>query len=212
MEAPFLNEPLDVRGLPSLPVEAFESLDPNYLRARLIADAIFAGIVIVGAGALTLVVSLWWLPLLIGVGLLSFTALTAWLQKIEVDRIGYLVRDKDFSFRSGVISRNITTVPFARVQHVSIDRGPLARSFGLATLQLRTAGDGLTVPGMSHDVALRLKALVTARAAAVAAEEYDEQYREEHAEPYVEEYSEPHAEPPAEDVASPEEGPIVGGR
>ena len=188
MEAPFLNEPLDVDGLPSVPAEAFESLDPNYLRVRLIADAIFASVVIVAAGALAAQVSRWWLPLLIAAGLLVLTALTALLQKIEVDHLGYLVRDKDFSFRSGAISRNVTTVPFARVQHVSIDRGPLARSFGLATLQLRTAGDGLTVPGMSHDVALRLKALVAARAATAAAEEYDE------------------------DVARPGEIPIVGDR
>jgi membrane protein YdbS with pleckstrin-like domain len=167
----FLNEPLDVTGLPSLAEHEFEPLHPNYLRVRLIGDAIFAGLVVIGAVVAAFLAS-WWPPLLIGAGLLVLTALTAWLQTIEVGHIGYLVRDQDFSFRSGVINRNVTTVPFARVQHVSIDRGPLARAFGLSTLAMRTAGDGLTVPGMGEEVATKLKALVVDRAAALADEEH----------------------------------------
>ena len=93
---------------------------------------------------------------------------------VEVAHLGYLVREKDFSFRKGVISRSVTTVPFARIQHVSIDRGPLARRFGLATLQMRTAGDGLTVPGIGHEAAQQLKALVVDRAGVAADEELAE--------------------------------------
>ncbi|MGH1491038.1 MAG: PH domain-containing protein [Acidimicrobiales bacterium] len=170
----FVNEPLDVTGLPLLESEEFESLHPNYLRVRLIGDAIFAGIVIIGAAVAAFLATWWWLPLIIGGVLLALTALAAWLQTIEVGHIGYLVREKDFSFRSGVINRNVTTVPFARVQHVSIDRGPLARAFGLATLAMRTAGDGLTVPGMGEEVAAKLKALVVDRAGALADAEYSD--------------------------------------
>jgi membrane protein YdbS with pleckstrin-like domain len=167
----FFNEPLDVAGLPRLEEEAFEPLDPNFLRVRWIADAIFAGIVVIAAVVLAFLVP-WWIPLAIGFGLLIVTALVAWLQRLEVDHLGYLVRDKDFSFRSGVISRNITTVPFARIQHVSIDRGPLARYFGMATMQMRTAGDGLTVAGMNYETAAKLKALVVDRAGVLAEEEF----------------------------------------
>ncbi len=172
LDEPFLNEPLDVAGLPSLNDTLFEPLHPNYLRVRLIGDAIFACLVVIGMVVAAFLATWWWLPLIIGGVLLALTALTAWLQTIEVGHIGYLVREKDFSFRSGVINRNVTTVPFARVQHVSIDRGPLARAFGLATLAMRTAGDGLTVPGMGEDVATRLKALVVDRAGALADEEH----------------------------------------
>lgn len=168
----FSNEPLDVTDLPSVDLEIFESLDPNYLRVRLIGDVIFAVIVVIASVVVATVVSWWWLPLAIGAGLLALTGLAAWLQTIEVGHIGYLVREHDFSFRRGVISQDVTTVPFARVQHVSIDRGPLARRFGMATLQMRTAGDGLTVPGISHDVAQRLKALVVDRAGALAEDEF----------------------------------------
>lgn len=160
----FVNDPVDVTGLPTVDEEDFESLDPNFLRVRLIGDAIFAGIVIVATVVAAVLAPWWWLPFLIGLGLLALTALVAWLQRLEVEHLGYLVRDKDFSYRRGVISREVTTVPFARVQHVSIDRGPLARSFGMATLQMRTAGDGLTIPGMNHETAVKLKELVADRA------------------------------------------------
>jgi uncharacterized protein len=108
----------------------------------------------------------------VGTAIVVLIGGVAWIQRLEISRLGYLVRERDFSFRRGVISRSVTTVPFARIQHVSIDRGPLARAFGLATLQMRTAGSvGLTVPGMEHGVAKRLKALVVDRAGALADDE-----------------------------------------
>ncbi len=180
-DEPFVNEPIDVAGLPRLPDDRFEPLDPRFLRIRLTGSAVAAAIVIVVAAVITLTVPdsspmPRWVPAVAAAGLLVLIGLIAWLQALEVSRLGYLVRDQDFSFRSGVISRSVVTVPFARIQHVSIDRGPLARAYGLATLQMRTAGSGgLTVPGMSHETALRLKALVADRAAAVADDELGEQ-------------------------------------
>lgn len=170
---PFSNEPLDVSELPTLDQEQFLALDPNYLRVRLIGDAIFAGLVVVGAVVLAFLVT-WWIPLVVAVALLALTGLAAWSQWLEVSHLGYLVREKDFSFRRGVISRAVTTVPFARVQHVSIDRGPIERYFGMATLDMRTAGGGLNVSGLSEETASQLKALVVDRAGAAAAEEQPE--------------------------------------
>ena len=175
----FSNEPIDVAGLPRLSEETFQPLDPRFLRIRWAADGIVALLVIVAAVVVTVALPEsspvpGWVPPLVGVALLALVGLTAWLQMVEVAHLGYLVREKDFSFRKGVISRSVTTVPFARIQHVSIDRGPLARRFGLATLQMRTAGDGLTVPGIGHEAAQQLKALVVDRAGVAADEELAE--------------------------------------
>ncbi|MEM7324306.1 MAG: PH domain-containing protein [Actinomycetota bacterium] len=169
-DEPFTNEPLDVDGLPALVEEEFLPLDPNYLRVRWIGDAIFAAVVTVAA-ITSAILSSSFVPLAAAAVLLLLTALTAWLQGLEVSHLGYLVRDKDFSYRRGIISRNVRTVPFARVQHVSIDRGPIERYFGMATLDLRTAGGGLTVGGLSEETANRLKVLVVDRAGVAAAEE-----------------------------------------
>lgn len=176
--AAFSNDPIDVGGLPRLPDEGWEPLDPRYLRSRWSGDAIFAAVVVVAAIIVT--VSLpadsvpRWIPGLVAIVLLALVALAAWLQWLEINRLGYLIRDHDFSYRNGVISRTVTTVPFARIQHVSIDRGPVARAFGLATLNLRTAGGGLVVPGVDHETAQRLKNLVADRAGALADDELTE--------------------------------------
>ncbi len=166
-DAAVTNEPIDVGDLPRLDETDFESLHPNYLRVRFIGDAVFAAIVVVAmiVGAFLLPI---WVPLVIGAVLLTLTALSAWLQRLEVAHIGYLVREKDFSYRHGVISRSVATVPFARVQHVSIDRGPLDRLFGLASLEMRTAGADISVPGIDTETAARLKALVVDRAGELA--------------------------------------------
>ena len=174
---PLTNEPIDVSGLPRLPDDRFEPLDPRYLRIRWASDAIVAVVVVLASVVATLAIPASssvprWLPATAAAGVLALIGLTAWLQWLEVSRLGYLVREQDFSFRSGVIGRSVVTVPFARIQHVSIDRGPLARAFGLATLQMRTAGSGgLTVPGMEVETAQRLKALVVDRAGALADDE-----------------------------------------
>lgn len=178
VDAEFRNDPIDVSGLPRLPDEGWEPLDPRYLRSRWSGDAIFAAVVAVAAIIITIALPAdsvpRWIPGLVAAVLLALVALIAWLQWLEINRLGYLIRDHDFSYRSGVISRTVTTVPFARVQHVSIDRGPVARAFGLATLNLRTAGSGLVVPGVDHDTAQRLKNLVADRAGALADDELTE--------------------------------------
>ena len=73
-----------------------------------------------------------------------------------------------------MIGRSVSTAPFSRVQHVSMKRGPIDRRYGLAVLQLRTAGGHITIPGLRHDVAERLKQMVTDRASALADAEQDE--------------------------------------
>lgn len=177
---PFLNEPIDVDGLPRLPDDRWEPLDPRYLRIRWSGDAIAAAVVLVVGLMLTIVIPASsgiprWVPGLVALVLLGLIALVAWLQWIEINRLGYLVREHDFSFRRGVIVRSVTTVPFARIQQVSIDRGPLARAFGLATLNMRTAGSGgLIVPGIANETAQRLKAMVADRAGALADDELSE--------------------------------------
>ena len=95
-------------------------------------------------------------------------------RRIEVHHMGFLVREQDVSFRSGVISRTVATAPFARVQHVAIHRGPLDRRFGLATLQMRTAGGSISIPGLRAELAETLKQLVADRASELAEAEVDE--------------------------------------
>lgn len=79
---------------------------------------------------------------------------------ISVPRKGYAVRAKDILYKSGVFWHTVTAVPFNRIQHVEKSSTPLERRFGIATLQLFTAGGtggDLKIHGLSADTAEKLR-------------------------------------------------------
>jgi len=72
---------------------------------------------------------------------------------------GYAVRDKDISYKTGLISRTTTTIPFNRVQHCDIKQGLISRYFGLSKLNVYTAGGAksdLSIPGLTSETAEKL--------------------------------------------------------
>ncbi|MEQ6124802.1 PH domain-containing protein [Pseudotenacibaculum sp. MALMAid0570] len=78
----------------------------------------------------------------------------------------YALREKDLSYKSGVIVKTITTVPFSRIQHVEIDEGPISRYFGLSSLSVYTAGDSsddLDISGIKKEEALRIKEFISSK-------------------------------------------------
>lgn len=164
------NEPIDVGGLPRLVDAVPTSPDPAYLRLKMAGSAVAAVVVLFGAIAAGIVAR----PIvgiIGGLGALVLVALNAWLRRIEVAHLGFVVRDHDVTLHSGVVSRSTATVPFARVQHVSIERGPLDRRYDLAAVQLRTAGGSITIPGLRNETAVTMKQLVAERAASLAENE-----------------------------------------
>ncbi|MGI9604833.1 MAG: PH domain-containing protein [Acidimicrobiales bacterium] len=166
----FSNPVVDVRGLPRLAETDFVGLHPNLLRVSLIGRAIFAVIVILVAGIAASQIDPSWIPIAVGAGVLALVCLSAALRSLELRHIAYQVREHDISFRHGVISRRVETLPFIRVQHARVNRGPIERSFGLATLQVNSAGPDLTIPGLSADDAARMKDLIVERAGALVEE------------------------------------------
>lgn len=164
MSEEFRNAPIDVSGLPQLSDEDFVSLDPRYLRVALIGKAIFAAIVVVICVVIATQVAKPWIPLLVMGVLLLLNALSAVLRSIEVAKLGYQVRDHDVSYRYGVITLTVETLPFRRVQHANLNSGAIERKFGLATLTISSAGSKVTIPGLAAADAERIRALVVERA------------------------------------------------
>lgn len=161
----FTNEPVDVSGLPQLADEHFVPVHPNFLRVSLIGSVVFAGIVlVVGIVTSVLLPSNNWIPLAVMAVLLVLTAVGAALTVLEVKNIAYQVRQHDLSYRTGVLTRTVETVPFVRVQHARVTQGPIQRAFGLATLAVNSAGPDLDIAGLGADDAERLRALVVERA------------------------------------------------
>ncbi|WP_299715056.1 PH domain-containing protein [uncultured Tenacibaculum sp.] len=78
----------------------------------------------------------------------------------------YVIRDQDITYKSGLITRKMVTVPFSRIQHVEIDEGMFSRFFKLASLSVYTAGDSsddLEIKGLSKEQALQIKEFISGK-------------------------------------------------
>jgi membrane protein YdbS with pleckstrin-like domain len=66
----------------------------------------------------------------------------------------YQVRSDSLYLKRGVLTRVTTVAPHVRIQHVDTRRGPLERSFGLATTVVYTAGSrgaDVSIPGLTPE-------------------------------------------------------------
>jgi membrane protein YdbS with pleckstrin-like domain len=78
----------------------------------------------------------------------------------------YALREKDISYKSGLLVKKLTTVPFSRIQHVETDEKPVSRIFGLSSLSVYTAGDSsddLVIKGITKETALKIKEFITTK-------------------------------------------------
>ena len=166
----FSNEPIPTDHLPRLNDDAFVSVDPRYLRVSLTGVALAATAVAVGTVIIAVQANQKVVPLLIGGGVLLLLGMVAVVRTLEVRRLAYQLREHDLSLRSGVITHRVESLPFSRIQHVNVRRGPIERSLGLATLQVSTAGPDISIPGLTQADAERIKLPVTERADVVADE------------------------------------------
>ena len=109
----------------------------------------------------------WWqsLGMMVVVWLLlgalgSFIAYRRWLSS------AWKLDDTGLHFRRGRLWRKEILVPRSRVQHLDIERGPIERHYGLASLVVHTAGTrhhALRIPGLPDEDAVALRdALVPA--------------------------------------------------
>lgn len=86
----------------------------------------------------------------------------------------YAIREKDIMFRSGLIWRKTTTIPFNRIQHSEIKEGPISKRYGLCTLLVFTAGGAqsdVKIPGLQKDEGVRIKDFILGKTIAYDEEE-----------------------------------------
>ncbi|MCA2212215.1 PH domain-containing protein [Wangella sp. NEAU-J3] len=71
-----------------------------------------------------------------------------WLHPFALRRIGAGLTDQVFVSRWGLLTRQLSVVPYARLQSVRVVQGPIQRRLGLATVYADTAGGR---SGTAHD-------------------------------------------------------------
>jgi membrane protein YdbS with pleckstrin-like domain len=78
-------------------------------------------------------------------------------------RLRYGLTDRLLQVVRGWLFHTDTIVPFVRVQHLDVTRGPLDKMFGTATLIVHTAGTRnsiVTVPGLAPDRAAEIRDII----------------------------------------------------
>ncbi len=159
---PFENTAIDPAALPAIEEVEFTGLEKDYLYMRLTATVLFF---LLTAGILTVLVFrtdvpawMYFLPW----GILLILMIPLQILGFRVK--GFALREKDVSYKSGLIWFRITSVPFNRIQHCEINQGPLGRLFNLASVRIYTAGGSssdLSISGLNRDRALKLRDYIT---------------------------------------------------
>ncbi|MGP5386698.1 PH domain-containing protein [Brachybacterium tyrofermentans] len=149
-----------------LGADLLKPVSRDLIRARYVAgiipDVIWL-LMVAGAIVAAVLTDLWWLGLL-GLIPLLILAQGLLLTPRRVRAIGYLDAEEDLTIASGIMFREVQTIPYGRVQSVTIDEGPVARRYGLAQITVSTAGDSTAVlPGLPRQEAERLRAMLTDR-------------------------------------------------
>ncbi|MFI7522035.1 PH domain-containing protein [Micromonospora globbae] len=75
-----------------------------------------------------------------GVGLTPPPSRARWLHPLGRNALGAGLHERVVAVRSGLLTRQLTLVPYARIQSVRVVQGPLQRRLGLATVHVDTAG------------------------------------------------------------------------
>lgn len=76
---------------------------------------------------------------------------------------GYALREHDISYRSGIIFPKVTTIPYNRIQQVSVEQNPMAKFFRLYSVEVVNGAQhlsSLTIPGLTEEMADQIKSLV----------------------------------------------------
>jgi hypothetical protein len=160
----FQNREIALDDLPDMDQLDWQPMHPRYARRLQVERALVVLVLLAGSALPYLFlrhvfspsVPLWLFVVLFAIPFLSWPLLS-------VPRRGYVVRDKDIVFKSGILWRSVTAVPFNRVQHVETSNTPLDRKFGLANLQIYTAGGSggdLKIFGLGADIAEQLRIFI----------------------------------------------------
>ncbi len=75
-------------------------------------------------------------------------------------RTRYLLREKDIHLQNGFMFWKMVSIAHNRIQHLEVRQGPVERHYGLASLNIYTAGtlgSDLKIPGLTLAQAQQLK-------------------------------------------------------
>ncbi len=167
MSPSFTNQSLSPGDLPTLKAIAFQPLEPAYLMVERITVLITLSVILIAGVSMAIMFNSSMDTMLViaaSVVFLLFAALLFFSTELSFRYSGYALREKDIIYRNGWIVRKERIVMLNRIQHVSVQSGPLERKFGLSSVSLYTAGASdadFTIRGIKIETAQQIKEWVS---------------------------------------------------
>lgn len=135
----------------------FEPVDKNYIKVVYVR-LLLVYVILMACALFILLIEAESMPLmLIGAELVlaaAFVANMAFVRKIYSFK-GYRLSEKDISYRSGIFFPKVTTIPFCKIQQVSVRRNPVTSIFGLYYIDVINGSQSITsqmtIPGLSRE-------------------------------------------------------------
>lgn len=157
------NFQLDVSDLPILEESEYTPHPSDYRDLRLLILMI----------CMVLFSAIWVIPLILWNLTLMGILFGVWCVMLTLflfeeikgfKKRGYVLRQRDITYKKGFFFHTQTTIPFNRIQHCETSQGPLSRAFGLMSLKIFTAGGAtsdLRIGGIRPKDANQLKDFIT---------------------------------------------------
>lgn len=83
----------------------------------------------------------------------------------QVKAFQYALMENELLIKKGVFFKQVTAIPYSRIQYVSASQGPVLRFFGINTLEVHTAAGSTEgeVPGLIEADAAALRSYLSQR-------------------------------------------------
>ena len=160
----FTNDTIDTTQLPKFEEVVFAALHPNYWIVTLINLFVMVFVLATALGFLLFFnedLLEYQSKLVVAAAILCFVIFV--FSRIAFVKKGFAFRNHDVLFRSGVIATNTIVIPYNRIQHVALHVGLVSGYFGLAKIEIFTAGGSssdIQIPGIEKEQAENIKQLL----------------------------------------------------
>lgn len=160
----FTNQTIDTSQLPKFEEVQFTALHPNYWKVTLINCFVFILFLCFGVLlGLTFIDELFEFQLQLISMTIVLIGLILLFSRIAFRKKRFAFRNHDVLFRHGIIATNTIVIPYNRIQHVALHEGLVSRYFGLAKIEIFTAGGSssdIEIPGIEKEQAENIKQLL----------------------------------------------------
>ncbi|WP_329904555.1 PH domain-containing protein [Porphyromonas pogonae] len=164
----FENFNISTDNLPDAELLDFEPLQPRYRLGMYVAISLRWFLLLILVWVPQFVIAEY--PLYVAWILTAVIALGYVINMLMIREAyryrGYAVRSHDITYRRGIIRHIVSTIPFRRIQQVTVRQSILARIMGYYHVVIFNASgvsENMIVHGLSYDDALRLKSFIMER-------------------------------------------------